>query len=123
VKTVKIYQVDALKPDLSSLTEISGAIGCNGYFVFTFDSASDDILTHGRMFAPAIGIPEDPVTGHANGPLGAYLTHHKLVPIEGDAFSFQSRQGEAMGRPGTVEVSVTLAAGQAVIAFRGELTL
>ncbi|GMQ62139.1 hypothetical protein AN2V17_13700 [Vallitalea sp. AN17-2] len=31
------------------------------------------------MFAPAIGINEDPVTGNANGPLGAYIVHHKLV--------------------------------------------
>lgn len=124
--------LDALKPDLARLAEISGTIGCNGYFVFTLDSASSDILTHGRMFAPAIGIPEDPVTGNANGPLGAYLAKRRLVPIEGDRLCFKGRQGEAIGRPGTVEVTVELesgipktvrVAGQAVIAFTGELQL
>jgi PhzF family phenazine biosynthesis protein len=124
--------LDALKPDLPKLVELSRAIGCNGYFVFTLDSASRDILTHGRMFAPAIGIPEDPVTGNANGPLGAYLAQHRLVPTEGDTLSFRGRQGEAMGRPGTVEVIVELeagvpkvvrVAGRAVIAFRGELQM
>lgn len=125
-------KLDSLQPNLARLTEISAAIGCNGYFVFTLDSDADDILTHGRMFAPAIGIPEDPVTGNANGPLGAYLTHHHLVPTEGEAFSFKGRQGRAMGRPGTVEVTVQLekgaptlvrVAGQAVIAFQGQLQL
>lgn len=125
-------KLNALKPDLTRLTEISAAIGCNGYFVFTLDSDSNDILTHGRMFAPAIGIPEDPVTGNANGPLGAYLTHHQLVPTDAETFSFKGRQGQAMGRPGTVEVTVQLkdgaptrirVAGQAVIAFQGELQI
>ncbi len=124
--------LDVLKPDLPKLAAISHSIGCNGYFVFTLDSASDDILTYGRMFAPAIGIPEDPVTGNANGPLGAYLAKHQLVPIEGDRLCFKGRQGEAIGRPGTVEVTVELeagvpkivrVAGQAVIAFTGQLQL
>jgi PhzF family phenazine biosynthesis protein len=125
-------KLHALKPDLARLTEISAAIGCNGYFVFTLDSDSEDILTHGRMFAPAIGIPEDPVTGNANGPLGAYLTHHRRVPTDADTFAFQGRQGQAMGRPGTVEVTVQLqngapslvrVAGRATIAFQGRLQL
>lgn len=124
--------LDALKPDLSRLARISGAIGCNGYFVFTLEPVSPDFLTHGRMFAPAIGIPEDPVTGNANGPLGAYLARHRLVPVEGGVLSFKGRQGEAIGRPGTVEVTVEVegdapravrVAGQAVIAFRGRLQL
>ena len=65
--------LNALQPDMRGLTRISAQIGCNGYFPFTFDSDDPDILVHGRMFAPAIGIDEDPVTGNANGPLGAYL--------------------------------------------------
>ena len=124
--------LNALTPDLSQLATISGAIGCNGYFVFTLDSASDGVLSHGRMFAPAIGIPEDPVTGNANGPLGAYLVRHGIVPLEGDTFAFKGRQGEAIGRPGTVEVAVSLdagmlttvrVAGRAVIAFEGRLQM
>ena len=75
----KRERLNELQPDLIRLTNLSKKIGCNGYFVFTFDSNDNDILTHGRMFAPAIGIPEDPVTGNANGPLGAYLVHHKIL--------------------------------------------
>jgi PhzF family phenazine biosynthesis protein len=121
-----------LKPNLTRLAEISGLIKCNGYFVFTLDFDSTDVLAHGRMFAPAIGIPEDPVTGNANGPLGAYLVQHQLVRAESRVFSFKARQGEALGRAGTVEVTVELdgdkpktvqVGGTAVVAFRGELAL
>lgn len=122
--------LDRLQPNLMQLAAISKVIGSNGYFVFTLEPVSDEFLTHGRMFAPAIGIAEDPVTGNANGPLGAYLTHHRLVAIAGDRFEFKGRQGEAIGRPGTVEVSVDLergvpkavrVAGRAVIVFEGQL--
>ena len=64
----------SLKPDLQKLSQISEVIGCNGYYIFTLNP-QEEILVHGRMFAPAIGIAEDPVTGNANGPLGAYLVH------------------------------------------------
>jgi PhzF family phenazine biosynthesis protein len=95
-----------LTPDLAELKRISRLIKCNGYFVFTFDSDDSDILTHGRMFAPAIGIDEDPVTGNANGPLGAYLVKNNLANFKGNRFSFTTKQGEAIGRPGTMEVYV-----------------
>ncbi len=124
--------LDLLKPDLARLVEISHRIGCNGYFVFTLDSEMSDVLARGRMFAPAIGIPEDPVTGNANGPLGAYLVKHRLAsPVDG-VLRFFARQGEALGRPGTVEVIVEAegstprrvqVAGRAVVAFRSEIEL
>ena len=99
-------KLNQLSPDLAELKKVSAAIGCNGYFVFTFDSDSPEILTHGRMFAPAIGIDEDPVTGNANGPLGAYIIKNRLTNFQGDRFSFTAQQGEAMGRPGMMEVFV-----------------
>ncbi|MGD2068511.1 MAG: PhzF family phenazine biosynthesis protein, partial [Gemmatimonadota bacterium] len=76
--------------------------------------------------------PEDPVTGNANGPLGAYLVEHGLAAPEDGVLSFRARQGEAMGRPGTVEVTVETeggrprtvrVAGRAVVVFRCELRL
>ncbi len=99
----------ALRPNLAALARISGTIGCNGFYVFTLDAS--DVLVHGRMFAPAIGIAEDPVTGNANGPLGAYLVRHGLVQPSDSTFAFQAKQGEAIGRPGIVDVEVTLEHG------------
>ncbi len=84
------------------------------------------------MFAPAIGIPEDPVTGNANGPLGAYLVEHGLAATTDGVFSFRARQGEALGRPGLAEVTVEAegstprrvrVGGRAVIVFRSGLEL
>lgn len=65
-----IETLNSLNPNYDTLSKLSKVIECNGYYVFTVDSEENDILIHGRMFAPAIGINEDPVTGNANGPLG-----------------------------------------------------
>ncbi|MBN2591811.1 MAG: PhzF family isomerase [Sedimentisphaerales bacterium] len=125
-------KLNSLKPDLTSLVNISKTIGCNGYFVFTFDSDDKDILTHGRMFAPAIGIPEDPVTGNANGPLGGYLVHHGILKASDEAVTFKGKQGEAIGRDGIVTVTVQVkdgkpskvqVGGYAKIAFKTEITI
>jgi PhzF family phenazine biosynthesis protein len=121
-----------LRPDMRALARVSERVGMSGNLVFTFDSADDDYLTTARMFAPKIGIDEDPVTGNGNGPLGAYLVHNNLVEHDGSEFAFTGRQGEAMGRPGSVRVWVSIAngkpervrvGGRAVIAFRGEIVL
>ena len=124
--------LNSLEPDLSALTRISKNINCNGFFVFTFDSKDDDILTNGRMFAPAIGIPEDPVTGNANGPLGAYLVKNSLIASRDGLVRFKGRQGEAIQRPGIVRVEVDVEAGEpvrvrvggdAVVAFKTEISM
>lgn len=97
-----------LTPDFNALADLSKEINCNGYFVFTFDSEDQDILTYGRMFAPAIGIQEDPVTGNANGPLGGYLIQNKIVEASDGAFEFIAKQGEAINRIGQMKVEVTI---------------
>ncbi|CUH97258.1 putative isomerase CA_C3446 [Propionispora sp. 2/2-37] len=124
--------LNALKPDYTALTKLSEMIRCNGYYVFTINLHDSDILVHGRMFAPAIGINEDPVTGNANGPLGAYLVHHNHVKHNNSLFRFKAKQGEAINRPGIIEVEVKIKdkepvevkiSGNAVIIFKSELSL
>ncbi|WP_160139566.1 PhzF family isomerase [Chryseobacterium sp. c4a] len=97
-----------LTPDFTALTHLSKEINCNGYFVFTFDSDDKDVLTYGRMFAPAIGIQEDPVTGNANGPLGGYLIQNKIIKASDGTFEFIGRQGETINRIGQMKVQVTI---------------
>lgn len=127
-----IETLNTLQPDYSALSKLSEIIKCNGYYIFTTDSKESDILIHGRMFAPSIGINEDPVTGNANGPLGAYLVHHNLVKHNNSLFRFKAKQGEAINRPGIIEVEVkiednepieTKVSGNAVIIFKSELLL
>lgn len=105
-------KLNDLSPDMLALAQISKIINCTGFFVFTMDSEQEDILTHGRMFAPAIGINEDPVTGNAHGPLGAYLVKHGLVKPDGSHFSFKGEQGYAIGRSGLVDVTLNLENGE-----------
>ncbi len=71
--------IDALSPDLNVLTAISKQIGCNGFFPFQIRPGKNE--TDGRMFSPAIGIVEDPVTGNANGPDGCMVgTSQRIAP-------------------------------------------
>ena len=77
---------------------------------------------YARFFGPAVGVPEDPVTGTAAGALGGYLVLNGISP--GPAF--RVRQGDIVCRPGEVEVHATekeiRVGGQAVILSRGQLT-
>ena len=100
--------LDALRPDLGALAAVGKQLGINGFFLFTLDTDHDQIATDCRMFAPGIGIPEDPVTGSGQGPLGAYLVRHRLLePIDGGV-EFLSTQGRVLGRPGVARVRVDL---------------
>ena len=64
---------------------------------------------HSRMFAPAMGIAEDPATGAASGPLGCYLVRHALVQPAGLGSSqMVSEQGFELGRPSLVQVTIEL---------------
>ena len=77
------------------------------------------------MFSPAIGIVEDPVTGNANGPMGAWF----VLPHDGNVLRVKGHQGRALGRDGMIEVTVTIRdnqpekvtiSGTAVILFHAE---
>jgi trans-2,3-dihydro-3-hydroxyanthranilate isomerase len=57
-------------------------------------------------------VPEDPATGSANGALGAYLVHHRAVPVSEPTVYIQSEQGAEMGRPSTLYVEVDHAGGE-----------
>lgn len=125
-------KLDSLLPDYNKLANLSKKIKCNGYFVFTFDSSDSNVLTFGRMFAPAIGINEDPVTGNANGPLGGYLVKNKIAKYHGNLFEFSGRQGEKMGRLGTIEVKIKVKncfpvsiqiKGEAIVVFKTEIMI
>lgn len=130
---IKDYkQLHNLKPDMKELNQLSDIINCNGYFVFTFDSDETDILLKGRMFAPAIGIEEDPVTGNANGPVGAYIVKYKLAEFKKDNFKFSAKQGISIGREGKINVNVNIengepvkvqVSGTATVVFKTEIEL
>ena len=74
--------------------------------VFTQQTQTPEANVHCRMFAPALGIAEDPATGSANGPLGAYLVRYGLVPFQTPTISLLSEQGFEMGRPSLMSITI-----------------
>ena len=77
----------------------------SGVFLFSPERGRDKATVYSRMFAPDLGIVEDPATGSASGPLGCYLVRHKVVSPD-KAGSMLSLQGVKMGRPSHVHVSI-----------------
>jgi trans-2,3-dihydro-3-hydroxyanthranilate isomerase len=89
---------------LNTLLHQAG-VEANGVFLFSTERGSDKATAYSRMFAPAIGVHEDPATGSASGPLGCYLVRHKVVP-PAKANAMLSLQGVQMGRPSHVHISI-----------------
>ena len=101
--------VDAAEPDMSTMKRLRSAFpgGHVGLFVFSTEPVDREVTAYSRMFAPGLGVAEDPATGGASGPLGSYLVKHKLAPAAGDMLSWQ---GVAMGRPSRIHIRITRAA-------------
>jgi trans-2,3-dihydro-3-hydroxyanthranilate isomerase len=99
--------VDACVSDAARLDEFFAASGIEPTGVFLFSRAERaDATLYSRMFAPMFGIPEDPATGGASGPLGAYALATGLVTAAESA-TLVSLQGAAMGRPSYIHIGVT----------------
>ena len=120
-----------LKPDLARLTTLSAQLGAAGYFVFAFTGGAQPQV-ESRMFCPALGISEDPVSGNAHGLLGAYLAQLGLLAPVDDRARFSGIQGHFLHRPGRVEVELEFRdgrldgvwiRGQAVEIFETRMTL
>jgi len=101
----------------------------HGIFLFSTQSGKDKATVYSRMFAPDLGVGEDPATGSASGPLGCYLVRHNVVPLE-KAGAMLSLQGAKMGRPSHVHIAIEGAGekitsvrvgGEAVLAGEGTL--
>jgi PhzF family phenazine biosynthesis protein len=105
-------QLKQLKPDFSRLTTLSAQLGAAGFFVFTLSHGFAGCLTESRMFCPALGIPEDPVSGNAHGLLGAYLAEQGLLQLAGGTAKFTGAQGHHLNRAGRVDVELEFAAAQ-----------
>ncbi len=121
--------VRSMQPDMAAITELCERHGANGIMVFTTMTVEDLSTVHTRMFAPAIGIPEDPATGSASGALGAYLVQNGVVEV-GPTSMIMAEQGYEMDRPSRILIQVdsdddviqeVKVGGQAVMVVEGTL--
>ncbi|TET09400.1 MAG: PhzF family phenazine biosynthesis protein, partial [Candidatus Thorarchaeota archaeon] len=74
--------------------------------IFSTETKYSDSHVHTRMFAPEAGVPEDPATGSAAGPLGAYLEKHKVLSNHQIGEPIHIEQGFEIGRPSQLVVRV-----------------
>ncbi len=121
--------VDRATPDLTRLPALRDSHDFAQYYVFTLELGDPPATVYSRMFAPLFGIPEDPATGGACGPLGGYLLSHGLVERT-SAREILNLQGVAMGRPSWMHIEVpgtpeavgsVRVGGQSVLVARGTL--
>ena len=115
-------EVAALEPDMNRLARLPAILGANCI-------AGSDSKWKTRMFAPADGIPEDPATGSAAGPLALHLARHGRISF-GD--EIEITQGVEIDRPSTLYARVEGTAerlervevgGSAAVVARGEFRL
>jgi len=114
--------VARLEPDYGALAELTGYVG-------TYCFAGDGARWKSRMFAPGDGVPEDPATGSAAGPLACHLARHGRIAF-GDEIEIS--QGGEIGRPSTLfaraegtaeQIESVAVGGSAVLVARGAFRL
>jgi len=113
-------EVAALEPDQAALRQLRVNASC---------IAGGGSSWKTRMFAPALGVPEDPATGSAAGPLACHVCRHGLVPWGEE---IEISQGVEIGRPATLHaralggeggIERVEVGGKAVVVARGEFRL
>jgi trans-2,3-dihydro-3-hydroxyanthranilate isomerase len=117
-----VEDVASLQPDLRRLGALPEVLGANCL-------AGSGRTWKTRMFAPADGVPEDPATGSAAGPLAVHLLRHGLVS---SGEELEISQGVELNRPSTLyatawgtpaEIERVEVGGSAVVVARGEFQL
>jgi len=112
--------VRRLQPDQARIRELSRGVA--GVTVFGLASDGDQQDLEVRSFAPAEGIPEDPVCGSGNGCVAVLIRQERLLAKQ----SYTAAQGRCMGRDGRVEVKFEAdgtiwLGGQSVTCIEGTL--
>src|SRR5205807_9695178 len=114
--------VAAVRPDLRAIEGLGADLG-----VATIAGAGGRFKT--RNFAPALGVPEDPATGSAAGPLALHLARHGVIEYGQD---IEIHQGTVMGRPSVLHARVegsaerlerVVVGGSAVVVAEGRFRL
>ena len=115
---VPVVSLDVLSRAQVSLPKLSQLLPDNRpvVFIFTRDAPESDVRA--RMLGAALGIYEDPATGSAHGPLGAYLAAHTDI-LQGDSAEFVSHQGVEMGRKSELFVRLARTASGVQVSVGG----
>ena len=111
---VPLRDADALASialDLSAWREPMAEAWAKPVYAFAIDDPRRGREIRARMFAPSLGMAEDPATGAAAVAIAGYLAEVQELPREGTA-SWIIRQGEEMGRPSRLALEADFAGGK-----------
>lgn len=98
-------EVGAVSIDAEALTHVCQTLEATAVAVFTRETLDPSHSVYVRVFAPLIGVNEDPASGSSNAALAAYLAHHGQLP-DGPTARVSAEQGYTVGRPSLVLVDV-----------------
>jgi trans-2,3-dihydro-3-hydroxyanthranilate isomerase len=105
---VPINSIKSLEKIVVNVRELNNflhSLGVEMLYAFTVETLSPSANIHARMFAPPLGILEDPATGSAAGAMGAYIYKHKIIS-ENKLKNITIEQGYKMGRPSCIHVEI-----------------
>lgn len=93
-------------------------LGTDCAMCYTLETERPEATVHCRMFAPGLGVPEDPATGSAAGALGCYLVWHAQVRPHDGVARITVEQGIEINRPSMIHVEIAVGNGGEITAVR-----
>lgn len=105
------------KPDLGVFDSVFGAGEPGKAYIFCRKTLDARHAYHARMFAPGLGIPEDPATGSAVAAFAGLLVRHGHLGDGEHKVSIE--QGIEMGRPSVIELGLAIRNGALAAATIG----
>ena len=119
VPVASLSALSAARVHSGLLTEFLRRYETDCAMCFSLEAVAPECFAHCRVFAPGIGVAEDPVTGSAAGALGAYAVHRGLIDADGGRVSLLLEQGLELGRPGRVNVDIEMNESGMAVRVRG----
>jgi trans-2,3-dihydro-3-hydroxyanthranilate isomerase len=110
----RLAAVAELRPDPQRLVS---AFGDSPVYLFCGGGTEPGHGYHARMFAPPLGVPEDPATGSAAAAFAGILATQGGLADGEHAIAIE--QGYEMGRPSVLHLNIVLRSGKLVAASVG----
>ena len=117
---VALRDRDALRRarvDLARAPDLLDGAALPELYLFTWQADDPRADVSARMFAPGVGVAEDPATGSAAATLAGFLAQHATKSAAG-TLQWRIEQGVDMGRPSLIEIEADRDAAAAITAIR-----
>ena len=121
---VPLKTLDALqriRVNAEQLAQVLSPLAAKAVFAFCPETRDRDRQFSARMFAPLLGIAEDPATGSANGCFAGYLVRHRYLQTA--TIQVQVEQGYEIGRPSLLRLEAEEQNGAIAVRVGGKVVL